>query len=366
MKPLKQLPIQSLPFLGIEQISKEVHSITKVISSRRCNEFPILRLPFLAIEEIFKTMHPIEIKKINFSMISKRTRTVAKLMSFYSKYSIHLFVENFKLFIGLYGTNEMVACTYIMTSEEHMDGKIEEKEHKGYINRRVYNYSKDPAEEWKQLCLHVLDIFKKKTIHYLSMQMDTYVNQNVSLIDFLKANVKSVNECRVNQWYPENNVDENFAYFLNNITINNKLDSLLHTENYYFDGQIPKNLKELHIHNSEWIGYDKLLEIDCKSLFLGYDRISNEQWNLFIKKWIAMETHLNLERLQLKYRELDVFRDCVLYDIPHEVVHKGVKRTLISFLNRKAKISGGIDIRRIDGKTATFIAQYNVFIMSIH
>ncbi|EFO87172.1 hypothetical protein CRE_31600 [Caenorhabditis remanei] len=491
--------------------------VIKVISSRRCNEFPILGLPFLAFEEIFKAMHPIEI--ISFSMISKRARTVTKLRSFYSKYSVHLFVENFKLFIGLYGTNEMVACTYIMTSEKHMDGKIEEKEHnermqlkyreldifrdcvlydiphevvhKGvkrtlisfpeppqslrmfsnvlpssfhrllplipphllssilpflvyrfaspkwalrnhfrysvyrflplkklsrrcthskcklviywiltlfsfrinfsmiskrtktvtkhmnffskysigidideeqqvsvvgpeYITECVYiftsneemngkvveegdwddmnyelrawKYSNNPVEEWMQLLKHVLDIFQKQSIDSLSMTMDAFVDQNVSIIDFLKSNVKSVDNCNLYQLHDETNVDDHSAYLLKNITISSTLFSLVKIKNNNFNLKIPKNLKELTILESKWIGYERLLEIDCKSVILEKNRISDEQWNSFFKKWIAMETNQNLEYLELKYRVLEEFRDLVLHDIPYEVVSEEISR----------------------------------------
>ncbi|EFO97994.1 hypothetical protein CRE_06264 [Caenorhabditis remanei] len=85
--------------------------------------FPILRLPFLAIEEVFKAMHPIEI--INFSMISKRTKGIAKQMRFYPKYKIDLHIKE-TLEIRFFGTRNVVL--YVMTSDKEMDGKIEEKQ----------------------------------------------------------------------------------------------------------------------------------------------------------------------------------------------------------------------------------------------
>ncbi|EFO90319.1 hypothetical protein CRE_19603 [Caenorhabditis remanei] len=324
MKPLKQLPILRLPFRAMEELSKGMHSIIKMISNRKNNEFPILRLPFLAIEEIFKAMDPIEI--INFSMISKRTRTVAKLMRFYSKYLVHLYVRKFTLQIRLYGTKEMVSCTYIMTSDKKMNGKSEEKEQNGCIERNVYNYSKNPLKNWKQLSTHVLDIFKKQTINFLAMQMDAFVD-HISIINFLKTNEISVNDCYLFQ-LELNNVDKNVAYLLNNITIKDNLKTYLHINEYFFDGKIPKNLKGLYITDSRWIGYERLLEIDSKNVILENDEISNKEWNLFLKKWIAMETNVNLEYLQLSRKELETFRALVLYDIPHEVVDGGVKRLL--------------------------------------
>ena len=43
---------------------------------------------------------------------------------------------------------------------------------------------------------------------------------------------------------------------------------------------------------------------------------------------MTMETNQNLEYLELDHRDLDIFRDRVLYDIPHEMVDGGVKRIL--------------------------------------
>ncbi|EFO90015.1 hypothetical protein CRE_03565 [Caenorhabditis remanei] len=338
-----------------------------MINNRRDNKFPILFLPFLAIEEIFKTMDPIEI--INFSMISKRTRAVAKLMSFYSKYLVHLYVRNFTLNIMLLGTNERISYTYIMTSDIKMNGKSEEKEQNGCIERNVYKYSKNPLEDWKKLSAHVLDIFKKQSINYFAMQMDALVD-HISIINFLKAYVKSANDCFLYQLNHQNNVDKNVAYLLNNVTINNSLDTWLDIKTYFFDGRIPKNLKKLYINDSRFIRFEKLLEIDCKSVILRNDETSNKEWNSFFKKWIAMETHLNLEYLELSRKHLETFRALVLHDIPHEVVGEGVKRILKIRFNQTQEISGGIDIRRIDGKTATFFVYRELwkdrFAMSIH
>ncbi|KAF1758973.1 hypothetical protein GCK72_015433 [Caenorhabditis remanei] len=339
-----------------------------MISNRRCNKFPILRLPFLAIEEIFKTMNPIEI--INFLMINKRTKAVAKLMTFYSKYSIHLSVNKLLLRISLNGTNNFVSCTYEMTSDKKMDGKTEEYKYNGRIIRTVFKYSTDPIEEWKQLCKHVLELFKKQTIDALTVYMDSFVDQNVSIIDLLKINVKSVDRCNLFQSDEKNDVDGHTAYLLDNLKVNDELNLHLHIKNYNFDGKFPKTPKKLYLPNSHWIGYEKLLDIDCKHVVLRNNRITNEEWNLFLKKWISMETNQNLEYLELDNRYQDIFRIHVLYDIPHEVVDGRVKRVLKIRFNQTQAISGGIDIRRIDGKTATFFAhrafEMEYFIMSIH
>ena len=68
-----------------------------------------------------------------------------------------------------------------------MDGKTADEEDDGYIiERTVYKYSENPVEEWKQLCIYVLDIFKKETVDVLLMTMDAFVDHNVSIIDFFK------------------------------------------------------------------------------------------------------------------------------------------------------------------------------------
>ncbi|EFO93997.1 hypothetical protein CRE_09805 [Caenorhabditis remanei] len=91
---------------------------------------------------------------------------------------------------------------------------------------------------------------------------------------------------------------------------------------------------------------------------------------ILVLRTVAMETHLNLEYLELSRKHLETFRAHVLHDIPHKVVDEGVKRTLIAHRDGKAEISGGIDIRRIDGKTATFFVYRELwkdrFAMSIH
>ncbi|EFO98706.1 hypothetical protein CRE_19513 [Caenorhabditis remanei] len=324
--------------------------------------FPILRLPFLAIEEVFKTMHPNEI--INFSMITKRTKGIAKQMSFYSIYSIDLYIRNTPEIRIDGGTKDVVS--YVMTSNIEMEGEILEID--GLV-RMIFKYSKDPVNEWKLLIKYVLEIFKKQSIGVLKMSMNTFVGQNVSIIDFLKANVKSVDECGLYQWDKEIDVDNHTAFLLDNITIISELNLYLCNNNDDFNAKIPKNLEKLYVESSQWIGYEKLLDIDCKRVILEKNLILDEQWYLFIKKWIAMETNQNLEYLELDYRDFEEFRHQVLHDIPHEVVDGGVKRTFKT-RNETEEMSGGIDIRRIDGKTATFFVhrefEVKYFGMSVH
>ncbi|EFO84990.1 hypothetical protein CRE_02739 [Caenorhabditis remanei] len=220
--------------------------------------FPILRLPFLALEEVFKAMVPFEI--INLSMISKRAKAITKQMNFCPKYFIRLCIDE-TLVIEMHGTNRLVSCTYLMTSDKQMDGKIEEYGNV-YITRSVYKYSTDPIEEWKQLSKHILEIFKKLTIDVLTLHMDALVDQNISIIDFLRTNVKSVDLCYLFQWEEENDVDDHAAYLLSNLKVNDELNFYVNIKNDNFNGKIPKNLKELHILTRIGLAYEKLLEID--------------------------------------------------------------------------------------------------------
>ncbi|KAF1758985.1 hypothetical protein GCK72_015445 [Caenorhabditis remanei] len=325
--------------------------------------FPILRLPFLAIEEIFKAMHPIEI--LIFSIISKRAKAVTKQMTFYSKYSIELCIDE-KMGIEIRRTNNLILRLYLIASGKEVEENTVEGVGNSYNLRRIFKYSTDPVEEWKLLCIYVLEIFKKQTIGVLRMTMDAFVDQNVSIIDFLNTNVKSVDKCYLLQSEEENDVDEHTSYLLKNIKVNNELSSFLHIKNKNFDETMPKNLKQLFIQNAEWIGYDRLLEIDSRHVFLMNDRITNEEWNMFLKKWMTMETHLNLELLEFELKSFKDFRELVLDDIPHEVVDEGVKRTLITYRDKKMERSGGFDIKRIDGKTATCFVQYTGFEMIVH
>ncbi|EFO90013.1 hypothetical protein CRE_03567 [Caenorhabditis remanei] len=293
--------------------------------------------------------------RINFSMISKRTKAVAMQMTSYSTHLIQLIIGE-ELEVWVHEPKYMTACYYMFTSKEEMNGKGEENTWDGWNQLFVWKYSDNLIEEWQQLCKYVMELFKKQTIDILSMTLDTLVENNVSIIDFLKTNWKSVDICNLFQSEDKNDVDEHAAYLLNNLKVNYELYSYLDIKNVNFDMKIPKNLKELHIENSQWVGYERLLEIDCKNVILEKNRIFNKEWNLFLKKWIAVETHSNLEYLAL-----------ILHDIPHEVVDGEAKITINGYLNRNIEINGGIDIRRVDGKTATFfVFQMEFLAMSVH
>ncbi|EFO93979.1 hypothetical protein CRE_09783 [Caenorhabditis remanei] len=68
-----------------------------------------------------------------------------------------------------------------------------------------------------------------------------------------------------------------------------------------------------------------------------------------------METHLNLEFFQLDNRKLDV-------------VDEGAKRVLKTRRNKTQEVSRGINISRIDGKTATFffVFEKEFLVMCVH
>ncbi|EFO97461.1 hypothetical protein CRE_30628 [Caenorhabditis remanei] len=243
------------------------------------------------------------LKARNMSLNTLR-KAVTKHMSFFSKYSIGIDIDEEQQ-VSVVGPEYITECVYIFTSNEEMNGKVVEEGDWDDMNElRAWKYSNNPVEEWMQLLKHVLDIFQRQSINSLSMTMDAFVDQNVSIIDFLKSNVKSVDRCNLCQLRDETN-----------------LVLLLDIKNNNFNAKIPKNLKELTILESKWIGYERLLEIDCKSVILEKNRISDEQWNLFFKKWISMETNQNLEYLELDNRDLEEFRGRVLYHMKWLIYH---------------------------------------------
>ncbi|KAF1758960.1 hypothetical protein GCK72_015420 [Caenorhabditis remanei] len=158
--------------------------------------------------------------------------------------------------------------------------------------------------------------------------MDEFVDYNVSMIDFLKTNEISVNKCSLFHWYSNINIDKHAAYLLENIKINNEFNFYLHIKNVNLDLKIPKGLTKLKMINTNWIGYKQLLEIDSVTVDVYKNRISYNDWNLFFKKWISMETNLNLELLDFVFESMKEFKDGVLFDIPYEVVDRGVKRDI--------------------------------------
>ncbi|EFO84184.1 hypothetical protein CRE_16253 [Caenorhabditis remanei] len=317
--------------------------------------FPILRLPYLAIEEIFKAMHPFEI--INFSLISKRSKQVTKRMTFYPKYTVVLSIDK-NLEIEIRGTNEKISYSYVMTSDEELGRVIKQWKKDDFFKLKIYKYSKNTIERFQILCKYVLEVFKRQNIDILSMYMDESVDHNVSIIDFLKTNEISVDGCYLFHTDSDINVDEHAAYLLKNIKTNDLMYFFLHINNENIDLKFPKGLKKLEMVKSQWIGYERLLEIDSAQVILGTNQFSNKDWNAFFKKWIAMEAHLNLEFLDFEFKSMEEFKEFALHDIPYEEVDKAVKRIMKTSNDGPIEINGGIDIRRIDGKTATFSVRH--------
>ncbi|EFP05081.1 hypothetical protein CRE_15055 [Caenorhabditis remanei] len=292
-------------------------------------EFPLLRLSFVPLQEVFKAMHPFEI--INFSMISKRTKGLTKQMSFLSRYSIQLGIDK-ELDIVIDGNwkKKKTGFFYIITSDETANGKMEENDwlqEKSY-ERFSFKYSENgQIEEWKLWMGRVAEIFNMESMKTLTMYTDMYDME--SIVDCLKTHVKSIEMCSMSEKEAGKTNGEQVAEIMNNILIKKELNLFLSPLNNDFDARIPKNLKMISIKDAKWVGYEKLLDIDCRKLVLDESLLTNEDWNSFIKKWIAMETHLNLQFLEFYLSSIEEFRRLVLHDIPHEVIDEEVSRRLI-------------------------------------
>lgn len=317
-------------------------------------------------------MHPVEI--INFAVISSKTRRIAEMMSLSLPYSLDIHIENEPVII-LYGPK--YSSCFAITADLERSEKIDDYELDGKMERRVFKFSADIVQGWEFYFNLISGIFKNQSINVLWMYFDSFPDQNKSITDLLKS--KPIDVCYASEVRPHKYREEDVTYFLNNITINHSLDIAIFCQNRNFDVRIQENLDLVVLKEAEWLTIEKLLEIDALQLIIREHRLKIQEWNLFMKRWIAMETHLNLKYLDFDFGNWEEFTEKVLADIPHEVIDRRVSRLLVCHYNGTAvsdegynmrSVNGGIDIKRRDGTTATFFMDVGdwsfVVAMSVH
>ncbi|CAL2034782.1 unnamed protein product [Caenorhabditis brenneri] len=291
-------------FDGIEiKQSSDVHSIDRIVMSSLSKmdnpaTFPLLHLPRVALDEVISIMIPLEL--INFSKISPRTEMIVKTLPARKRtYTIFLTIiripsvtihgskMNWRLELTQDFTNNKVNYTYPRDIQlKHI------YESYGYI-RRSLNCS-------------------IKEVLYLPSPFIDYK----SVIDWLKAQQKSVEELQI---LSLPSYDNDVKYMLSNVKATECLRITIDNKQYFkWDELLPKNLDLLYLEALNGINYQQLLRMNCSNILLVNSKITSRQINLFLKRWMASESHLNLKTFEVNIENHEAMN--TILDLPHQKV----------------------------------------------
>ncbi|KAF1750188.1 hypothetical protein GCK72_016735 [Caenorhabditis remanei] len=302
-------------------------------------EFPLLHLPLLAIKEVLSTLSPLDL--FNFSLASLKSKKIAKYFfkqHLKLQYRLWLDIEE-ELAVGIIGTENIYYFKLI--SDKTKDGLCEE--------RKLFKYSEDPLSDFKKYVEYAIDNFCWP-VSSLYFNLGAFIAQNISIIDWLKFHVEPFS-----YFYLKSNIvsDEYVSYFLNNIEVDSNL--VLATKiSDNFQLVLPRSIEILEIHQSDFVTLDQLSSFDCELITLYNTKISNQELNQFFKNWMTSKSNINLQTFSIHIENMESLE--TIFDLPHEVVDPGTVRTLRRWIH-PFTVTGGIDIKRDDGRIATFFIE---------
>ncbi|CAL2039058.1 unnamed protein product [Caenorhabditis brenneri] len=291
------------------------------------NSIPFFRFPLIVIQEVLSTMSPFEL--IHLSMVSRRSQTIVKTFSkpkLRNKFKLEFrIVNNYKFSMK----NERMKCEYILTSSGYNEFSVIYTDRKRFdtIQKRTEN----KFDEFKKICIIVLDIFEsnRKILHF---DINADPNENRVIIDMLKS--KSFESCHI---YDNEGNEQDLKHLLENLEFTEKLT--IFSIRHYLPMELPKHVKSLSFGNARFVTLEQLLRLECARISFGTTSLTNRDINMFLKSWIALESNLNLEHLEIGL--LSSSTEDVLRNIPIEIPD-GIPLLPPS----------GVDIKRNDGMMA--------------
>ncbi|EFP06834.1 hypothetical protein CRE_11203 [Caenorhabditis remanei] len=303
------------------------------------NKFPLLHLPLLAIKEVLSTLSPLDL--VNFSLASSKSKKIAKYF-FYQHlscgYRLWLEIEE-ELRLGIIGTENIYYFKLI--SDKTKDGHREE--------RNLFKYSEDPLSDFKKYVEYAIDNFCWP-VSQLYLDLGAFIAQNKSIIDWLKPHVEPFTYFSL---HSDIISDEYVSYFLNHIEVDSYLDiNTKMSDNFQLI--LPRSIKTFEIHQSNFVTFDQLSSFDCELITLYNTKISNQELNQFFKNWMTSKSNINLQTFSIHIENMESL-DTIL-NLPHERVDPGTVRTFRRWIH-PFLVTGGIDIKRDDGKIATFLLE---------
>ncbi|KAF1750214.1 hypothetical protein GCK72_016761 [Caenorhabditis remanei] len=302
-------------------------------------EFPLLHLPLLAIKEVLSTLSPLDL--VNFSLASLKSKKVAKY--FFNQhrelqYRLWLDIEE-ELAVGIRGTEK--TYYFKLISDKTKDGLRE--------GDKLFKYSEDPLTDFKKYVEYAIETFCWP-VSQLYFDLGAFIVQNKSIIDWLKFQVEPFS-C----FYLHSNIisDEYVSYFLNHIEVDSYLD--LNTKmSDNFQLIIPGSIEKLVIDQSNFVTIDQLSRFDCELIKLCHTKISNQELSQFFKNWMTSKSNINLQSFEIHIENREALE--AISNLPHKVIDPERVRTFHRWYH-PFPVTGGIDIKRDDGKIATFFIE---------
>uniref|UniRef100_A0A1I7TJK4 F-box domain-containing protein n=2 Tax=Caenorhabditis tropicalis TaxID=1561998 RepID=A0A1I7TJK4_9PELO len=311
----------------------------------------LFRLPILSMENVFSMMTPYDL--LVLSLMSLKTRKAVKRFSrTKAKFQI-VFEITAKPCLSFVGKKE--SWYYCWTSNRIEVGYLE-RTFPLRVFYRVTKYSENPIEEFKKAYNYIKKVLRCEivSIHY---QLKLLHSENRPIIDWFRSTQESVNNLHIQGSDGEH--DDDVKYILSNLKVTERLFIMEPWLKEDLEMEIPEGLQHLQITGSYFIKLEQFLRFNYPEIVLRRLFLTNREINIFLRSWMACESHLNLKRLEITVPHPPVINE--IMNLPHVETRDP---NLIDLLRRQFSTdrTNCFILTRSDGKIAiagvTSLLQY--------
>ncbi|CAL2042872.1 unnamed protein product [Caenorhabditis brenneri] len=357
------------------------------------NSIPIFRIPFLALRIILGRFSPVEI--IQLSLCSKRSLRVAKQCwrkkgVLKAKLSAE---EVLKVNLTFYDTESLYRFVILEAKDNNQQthnirvgDSVVPSIHKG---TETVTFWKDKLIGIQQIVKYVNYLFDEP-VHSIDLVTEEHPNDFIRIIDSIMLVQESIEECTLgfgvdddievqnfdefidvfdvrepetetfdDEKNTEGSIDECLTHLLDNCKITGSL-SIYEGPSSQFSHSWNVQLDSLYVLNGSSITFQKLTNINCKSLEICCSSLTNEDANQFLKHW----QNGGNSRLKFLSTEMNsINQEVITLGIATVLQQRGLFRYYESMTNPNFKVGkfGGLDIRRNDGTTGTIFLNDHEF-----
>uniref|UniRef100_A0A1I7TUP4 F-box domain-containing protein n=1 Tax=Caenorhabditis tropicalis TaxID=1561998 RepID=A0A1I7TUP4_9PELO len=269
--------------------------------------FHLLLLPLVAMEHVLSIMNPFEL--IDLSLTSSRVkRAVKTFLRIRNRFRITLDIY---VHPGIKISGEYESWKYCWTSDE---SKVGYETDSNYGSHEIVKFSKNPMEELKRSHDYFKEILNC-SFETLFYELDSFPSENESITDWLRSQYESVHLMEVVS--DLEGFDDDLKYLVTSFKISGILSISVPSYGENFQMEIPESIYCLNLSSSSFIGYEQFQKLKQSEIILHGSILTDQEINCFLKSWMSMESHLELELFRIRTSGPEA-KD-VIMDVPHEV-----------------------------------------------
>ncbi|CAO4365165.1 unnamed protein product [Caenorhabditis nigoni] len=297
--------------------------------------FRLLHLDYVAIREVLNSLDPIDY--INFSRTSKSCKALASIKK---SYRVSLTIKTCTVFMIGNGINNYAVQ---WTKEKKEDGTRKIQTRLDESRECLFKYSENPFNALKEFYTHARSLWDIE-IDCIVLSMDDFREQLKEIVYWLNSTFREIPEVVVHGITQQQKM---LQFVLDNVKYKDILKIYVYT-NENIPPQITDTIKQLRIGFGSWITLSYLMSLKMSKFALLDTYLTNQDVSFFLKSWMQMKSHHNLEHFEINLTNPEGFIAIGLRDIPYEM-GPIIPKPVWCY----TAVEGSFEITRNDGLTAS-------------